>query len=438
MRKKLGKIAVVSFLFVLLSVLSACGYTAEEQREIKQYRKTAEQNAVSYIEEKYGFTSEVLGSECEVIKVEFSLNIAPEPTGDVYVELYDEEKDKSFWVYTTGKEVSRECWDNYQYEEIEAAVEKQMDVLLGIEAKHTGLEYGKFCEDGKRVQEVEGGSRRYGLVQDFFDGNNLAQVLGNADYNKMVVCIVNEKKIPDLLECTIGEMTEAGVYEGTLTEVNPIVHCFGNNVNCLFINYRNIQAYEHVHKDGCEAYFPYYNLSDSVENRCFYVKEQYNVSSLRDGEEIHTEYGEYILKQFDNFYYVPVGGTYCEFINAEDDMVNASVWNGSGFRNAQKIYDAYRIDSDAKHVYLFIPIEALESGAVSESTIEDDVVRIVRQHYYNDKEKGWVFGKSTCSTYFTGDAYTSEGRGYLTTDIYLHDFYKDIIFSVLLESDESK
>ncbi len=420
MKKKVGKIITGSILLTLLLTLSACGYTAEEQREMKQYRKTAEQNAVSYIEEKYGFTSEVLGSECEVIKVEFSLNIAPEPTGDVYVELYDEEKDKSFWVYTTGEEASRECWDNYQYEEIEAAVEAQMDVLLGIEAEHTSLEYGKFCEDGKRVSDVEGGSRRYGLVQEFFDGNNLAQVLGSADYNQMVVCIVCEKKIPELLE------------EGSM------IQAFGNNVDCLFINYRNTQACEYVHKDGCEAYFPQYKLSDSVENRCFYVKEQYSVYSSRNEEEIHTEYGEYILKQFEDFYYVPIGGTYCEFVSADKEMKEASLWNRSGFRNAQRIYDAYQIDSDAEHVYLFIPIEVLAAEEVDESTIEDDEVRIVRQHYYNDKDKGWIFGKSVCSTYFTGDAYDSQGKGYLTTDIYLHEFYKDIIFSVLLESDESK
>ena len=61
-------------------------------------------------------------------------------------------------------------------------------------------------------------------------------------------------------------------------------------------------------------------------------------------------------------------------------------------------------------------------------------IRIVDQHYYNDDEKGWTLSLGTCVTDIVGNSDTEE---YLTATIYLHDFYKDKIFSVFVEEEES-
>ena len=51
--------------------------------------------------------------------------------------------DEEFWVYTMGKESSLEdCYDNYQHEEIDTAIEEQLESLCRWGGK-IRLESGK-------------------------------------------------------------------------------------------------------------------------------------------------------------------------------------------------------------------------------------------------------------------------------------------------------
>ena len=65
--------------------------------------------------------------------------------------------------------------------------------------------------------------------------------------------------------------------------------------------------------------------------------------------------------------------------------------------------------------------------------VNNSDIKIVKQYYANSKEEGWVFDWTTCVTDIAGSSVTPDTEKYLTTTIYLHDFYKDIIFSVLAE-----
>ena len=67
-------------------------------------------------------------------------------------------------------------------------------------------------------------------------------------------------------------------------------------------------------------------------------------------------------------------GTYCDFIS--DKLDDASNWNGSGFRNAENIYNSYSIDTDISKLDIWLPVESLEFN-------DGEHPRFVVQYYKN-------------------------------------------------------
>ena len=121
---------ILSMLTCSLSLSACAHYTEEELQLMEEYEKTGEENAIAYIEEKYDFTPTVLDVDCVTMGHEFDIDFTPPPTGDVFVKMQDDKSEEEFWVYVTGKEPSLEdCYDNYQHEEIDTAIEEQLESL---------------------------------------------------------------------------------------------------------------------------------------------------------------------------------------------------------------------------------------------------------------------------------------------------------------------
>ncbi len=433
--KKRGLAWSLLIWFILLSaLLTGCGYTADEIKQMKQYEKTGRKNAVAYIEEKYGFQPKVMEVFCDKVEIGLFWDASPDATGYVHVKLREKETGTEFWVYTTGEaESTQECWDNYQYREIEQAVRQRIEALLHEQAEHIDLCYGKYGDDKRTINASDEVEREYGLLHDYFDGANLSEVLGNAEYNKMAVCMITDNTIPGLLGCEIGEADESGICQSILPKDNEWIRSFGNNVGCLLINYNDAIACDLVHENWCPAVLSAYDINQNTRDACFYIKEYYCVAANTDKKETCAEYSRYEIKQKDDFYYVTEGGSYCDFTEAEKEMRDASNWNGRGFLDAKKVYQVYRVDSDARCVHVFIPIKSLQVDNVSEYMGKHCSFRLVEQRYFDDKENGWELDYDTCITDVVGNTKSADTEKYLTTTIYLHDFYKDIIFSVFVD-----
>ena len=273
--KKIGKKFIIHFiLFIQLLLLPACAYTEEEKRMMEQYEKIGRKNAITYIEEKYGFTPSVEGLKCETVAIALALDPSPAPTGYVYVEMYDKKSNIHFWVYATGEEEgTQECWDNYQHGDIEKTVEYQLEALLGTDTEHIDLTYGKFGDEERTVKDTSDVDREFGLLHDYFDGTNLAEILSSEEYNNISVCMVENNHIPDLLGYPLGEMNEEGIYEGTISNNNEVRNIFGENVKCLFVNYNDAQAYTIAHEEYCVASVTSYDFNIDMDNMCFYIKD---------------------------------------------------------------------------------------------------------------------------------------------------------------------
>lgn len=406
------------FAIVLFSALlvTGCSYTEEEKAQMEEYKKTAEKNAIEYIEEKYDFTPSVISLECAKVNSVAVLDFSPSPTGNVYVEMEDKKRDIHFWVYATGEEKSTEsCWDNYQHKEMEEEFERRVEFILGEEAEHIDLAYGKFATTSKYTSDESTPEKTYGLVHEYFDGENLTEILENAVKNKMVVCLAEKEKLPDLL----------GISKTTLEDDGRLVENFGENLDCLFINFRDTKAYTAAHTEGCVSNITGHPSNYGFDDYLIYIRDYYYVTSKMDG--IHAEYERYDLKQYDDFYYILADGTYCDFSKANNEMDPASAWKGHGFLNPKKVFDAYRVDTDANKIYLFIPVDKIDVEQVTEEMDYKSEIEIVKQ-CYDEKSENGNLRHSTMVTDLINNHY-------LTTTMYFYDFDKENIFSVLVEQD---
>lgn len=431
------KFAVGFVLSINLITLSGCFYSLDEMGIMNEYKKIAKENAIAYVEEKYGFTPDVLDAECEKAEVPWAYDQTPEPTGYVYVKLYDKTEETVFWVYATGMEESTtECYDNYQYTEIENFVYEQVETMLEVDAGHIDLAYGVNGDAGRIINAEGAADMEYGLVHDYFDGTNLSTVLGNAEYNKMVVCLAGNNYIPDVLDCTFEEVNEEGVQEGTLPDNHELIQLLGENIQCRFLNYNDEASYKIVHQDGCvcnvEDDYLGWHWGKSLEDWYLYTKDSCYITGEK-GEQINIEYSRYEVKQFEDFYYVAMGGTYCNFTEADDELGDESVWDGKGMEDARKVFGAYRVDSDADRIYLFIPISALEVEESIAAKLEKESLGIAEQYMSEDAEKGWVYHYSIGKPVVTGDFTSPDAERYVTEVIFLHDNQENKIFSVFIE-----
>ena len=140
MKKRVKKWMFLVGLCIMLLGLSACEYTEEEMETTTSYEDNAEKNAIAYVEQKYGFTPRIVDVEYVTIDSEFEIDFSPEKSGFAFIKVRDTGADKNFWVYSKVTEENTEnCWDNYQYEEIETAIKKYNDLMFALCYEHNTI-----------------------------------------------------------------------------------------------------------------------------------------------------------------------------------------------------------------------------------------------------------------------------------------------------------
>lgn len=354
--------AVYWILLALIMVtVTGCDYTLEEKREMKRYEKQGRENAKNYIREKYGIDAKITEINCEKYSSSPVPDFFPAPTGNVFVKM--KYKGADFLVAISGQKKNTDGLDNYQFQEIATAFAQEMYNITGLHAESAYVCYGEYgtVKDEKN-----------GMIHTFYDGENLAEVL-QKESARAVVSYANQ----DVEQIPVSQISQK-------TGVDTI----------LLTDYESREAYQTVR---C----PYYNLAgwpieNGIEDQLYQINGYRIVSA---GEDTYIKCEKKIQDDI-----ILITEQPQEQVALEKTVLDSQEnWNGNGFIDAKQVTDAYTLETDAEKVYVYFPVEKLNTDDVEHA-------QLVKQYQYQDE---------TCYRNILGGV-TDDGR-YIRGIIYTRD-----------------
>lgn len=358
---KIRKIVYYMFLVFLMAAMAGCGYTKEEKEEIRRYEKQGRENAEDYIKEKYGIDAEVREVTCEKYNSGPVPDFFPSPTGNVFVKM--EYQGADFSVTISGADRNTEGLDNYQFQEMVAAFTQEVYDIAGRSAENTFLCYGEY---GTVKEE------RNGMIHTFYDGENLAEIL-REESARAVISYVNYavEQVP------VSEISQK-------TGVDTL----------LLADYESREACQSVQH-------PYYNLAgwpieNGVEDQ-LYQMNGYRVVSV--GEDTYFQCEK---KTQDGIILITEQPE--EQVKLEKNVLDAQEnWNGNGFIDAKQVSDAYALETNSQKVYVYFPVEKLNTEDVERA-------QLVKQYQYQGETcyDNLLGGVTEDGNYIHGIVYTRD------------------------------
>lgn len=334
-RRCMGKRKAVYWILLALIMVTVtgCGYTLEEKREMKRYEKQGRGNAKNYIREKYGIDAKITEINCEKYSSSPVPDFFPSPTGNVFVKM--KYKGADFLVAISGQKKNTDGLDNYQFQEIATAFAQEMYNITGLHAESDYVCYGEYgtVKDEKN-----------GMIHTFYDGENLAEVL-QKESARAVVSYANQ----DVEQIPVSQISQK-------TGVDTI----------LLTDYESREAYQTVQ---C----PYYNLAgwpieNGIENQ-LYLMNGYRVVGA--GEDTYVK----CKKKIQDDIILITENPKDQIILEKTSLDSQENWNGNGFIDAKQVASAYAFDTNSEKVYVYFPVEKLDTKEVKEA-------QLVKQYQY--------------------------------------------------------
>mgnify|MGYP007087862887 FL=1 len=334
-RRCMGKRKAVYWIFLALIMVTVtgCGYTLEEKREMKRYEKQGRENAKNYIREKYGIDAKITEINCEKYSSSPVPDFFPAPTGNVFVKM--KYKGADFLVAISGQKKNTDGLDNYQFQEIATAFAQEMYNITGLHAESAYVCYGEYgtVKDEKN-----------GMIHTFYDGENLAEVL-QKESARAVVSYANQ----DVEQIPVSQISQK-------TGVDTI----------LLTDYESREAYQTVR---C----PYYNLAgwpieNGIENQ-LYLMNGYRVVGAGEDTYVKCE------KKIQDDIILITENPKDQIILEKTSLDSQENWNGNGFIDAKQVASAYAFDTNSEKVYVYFPVEKLDTKEVKEA-------QLVKQYQY--------------------------------------------------------
>lgn len=334
-RRCMGKRKAVYWILLALIMVTVtgCGYTLEEKREMKRYEKQGRENAKNYIREKYGIDAKITEINCEKYSSSPVPDFFPSPTGNVFVKM--KYKGADFFVAISGQKKNTDGLDNYQFQEIATAFAQEMYNITGLHAESAYVCYGEYgtVKDEKN-----------GMIHTFYDGENLAEVL-QKESARAVVSYANQ----DVEQIPVSQISQK-------TGVDTI----------LLTDYESREAYQMVR---C----PYYNLAgwpieNGIENQ-LYLMNGYRVVGAGEDTYVKCE-----KKNQDDIILITENPK-DQIILEKTSLDSQENWNGNGFIDAKQVASAYTFDTNSEKVYVYFPVEKLDTKEVKEA-------QLVKQYQY--------------------------------------------------------
>lgn len=337
-RRCMGKRKAVYWILLALIMVTVtgCGYTLEEKREMKRYEKQGRENAKNYIREKYGIDAKITEINCEKYSSSPVPDFFPSPTGNVFVKM--KYKGADFLVAISGQKKNTDGLDNYQFQEIATAFAQEMYNITGLHAESAYVCYGEYgtVKDEKN-----------GMIHTFYDGENLAEVL-QKESARAVVSYANQ----DVEQIPVSQISQK-------TGVDTI----------LLTDYESREAYQTVR---C----PYYNLAgwpieNGIENQ-LYLMNGYRVVGAGEDTYVKCE------KKIQDDIILITENPKDQIILEKTSLDSQENWNGNGFIDAKQVASAYAFDTNSEKVYVYFPLEKLDTKEVKEA-------QLVKQYQYKGK-----------------------------------------------------
>ena len=334
-RRCMGKRKVVYWILLALIMVTVtgCGYTLEEKREMKRYEKQGRGNAKNYIREKYGIDAKITEINCEKYSSSPVPDFFPSPTGNVFVKM--KYKGADFLVAISGQKKNTDGLDNYQFQEIATAFAQEMYNITGLHAESAYVCYGEYgtVKDEKN-----------GMIHTFYDGENLAEVL-QKESARAVVSYADQ----DVEQIHVSQISQK-------TGVDTI----------LLTDYESREAYQTVR---C----PYYNLAgwpieNGIENQ-LYLMNGYRVVGAGEDTYVKCE------KKIQDDIILITENPKDQIILEKTSLDSQKNWNGNGFIDAKQVASAYAFDTNSEKVYVYFPVEKLDTKEVKEA-------QLVKQYQY--------------------------------------------------------
>lgn len=334
-RRCMGKRKAVYWILLALIMVTVtgCGYTLEEKREMKRYEKQGRENAKNYIREKYGIDAKITEINCEKYSSSPVPDFFPSPTGNVFVKM--KYKGADFFVAISGQKKNTDGLDNYQFQEIATAFAQEMYNITGLHAESDYVCYGEYgtVKDEKN-----------GMIHTFYDGENLAEVL-QKESARAVVSYANQ----DVEQIPVSQISQK-------TGVDTI----------LLTDYESREAYQTVR---C----PYYNLAgwpieNGIENQ-LYLMNGYRVVGAGEDTYVKCE------KKIQDDIILITENPKDQIILEKTSLDSQENWNGNGFIDAKQVASAYAFDTNSEKVYVYFPVEKLDTKEVKEA-------QLVKQYQY--------------------------------------------------------
>lgn len=334
-RRCMGKRKAVYWILLALIMVTVtgCGYTLEEKREMKRYEKQGRENAKNYIREKYGIDAKITEINCEKYSSSPVPDFFPAPTGNVFVKM--KYKGADFLVAISGQKKNMDGLDNYQFQEIATAFAQEMYNITGLHAESAYVCYGEYgtVKDEKN-----------GMIHTFYDGENLAEVL-QKESARAVVSYADQ----DVEQIPVSQISQK-------TGVDTI----------LLTDYESREAYQTVR---C----PYYNLAgwpieNGIENQ-LYLMNGYRVVGAGEDTYVKCE------KKIQDDIILITENPKDQIILEKTSLDSQENWNGNGFIDAKQVASAYAFDTNSEKVYVYFPVEKLDTKEVKEA-------QLVKQYQY--------------------------------------------------------
>ena len=334
-RRCMGKRKAVYWILLalIMATVTGCGYTLEEKREMKRYEKQGRENAKNYIREKYGIDAKITEINCEKYSSSPVPDFFPSPTGNVFVKM--KYKGADFFVAISGQKKNTDGLDNYQFQEIATAFAQEMYNITGLHAESAYVCYGEYgtVKDEKN-----------GMIHTFYDGENLAEVL-QKESARAVVSYANQ----DVEQISVSQISQK-------TGIDTI----------LLTDYESREAYQTVR---C----PYYNLAgwpieNGIENQ-LYLMNGYRVVGAGEDTYVKCE------KKIQDDIILITENPKDQIILEKTSLDSQENWNGNGFIDAKQVASAYAFDTNSEKVYVYFPVEKLDTKEVKEA-------QLVKQYQY--------------------------------------------------------
>lgn len=228
------KIMLNILLILGIVCLTGCGLSNEEKQKREEYSAQAKENAIKYIENKYGFTPEIGTTK---YTFDNSDNFCSSCNKEIIVNA--KYNNKWFEVIIDGSQQTEKGIDNYQYDLIKNDLIKFINNDFGTSYKYQ-FYYGPYSSD------IEG------LIDIYYDGSNLQEIMEKA-YLQGVVEYIDGNNFEDL--------------QNKLTSSNYSIF-----KKLYVVNYKSLDLYK---KAPTHEYGVLYSSGGSYFEEYFYDNSEY-------------------------------------------------------------------------------------------------------------------------------------------------------------------